>query len=221
MTQLAAREPEALALFDVTPIALGPFKLRARDVVVSSPPTLEQWSAAYAFATHTVEASPYWLGDLLAYAGTRADWGDRLDQAQGETGLARQTLINLAYVSRRVDQDARAVAPSHTHAAAVAKLDPPAQIEWLQAAATEGWTARELIQQMRGAPPRAVAAGSAAKVFAVEVTVRVSVEAENAYAAEEAGWVAIKAALVSVPHVKVIAASAYYEEKPDGRPARD
>ncbi len=124
-------------VLDLRPIEIGGFALRARS---ASPinekvvPTSDGWVVAMEFATAAEQASPYWIGDLLNYAEGRKDWAEKLDQMQSRTGLQRHTLINKAYVSRHVTAKARAVAPSYSHARAVAALEPAEQVQVLKEA---------------------------------------------------------------------------------------
>lgn len=130
--------------FDARPIDLGGFRLRSRSIVVVGKPTDAQWSAAFEFACNTEEASPYWIGDLLAYADSRADWREKIDQAKAVTGMAEQTLHNLGYVSRRIKETERQISQTISHAKVVAKLSSEDQNEWLTKSRDEGWTAAEL-----------------------------------------------------------------------------
>lgn len=152
-------------LFEQRPIRMEGFALRSRSVEITGRPTLEQWSAAFAFAAAAERASPYWVGDLLAFAESRQDWRKRLDQAisLGAGNYSDQTLHNLTRISRSVRGKARDLAPTIGHAEAVASLHPEEQVEWLEKASTEGWTRQHLRAKVKdrlrfkGAP--ATAAG--------------------------------------------------------------
>lgn len=150
-----------LELFDERPIDLGGFKLKARSAVHVGRPTIKQWQAALEFASAAHEGSPYWVGDLVAYAEGREDWRQKLDQAISVTRLARHTLHNLGYVSRRVDEDARQLSPSLGHSAEVAPMPPARQRKWLEKARTEGWTVRELRSEIRASQRRKIIEGQA------------------------------------------------------------
>lgn len=136
-------------LFDVTPITLQGFKLRARSVVAVGSPTPSQWQAAMSFANASEESATYWVGDLLAYAESREDWKDKLDQITDVTGYAHQTILNMTYVARHVDEAERIIAPSFSHAKEVAALPKPEQRKWLKKARERKWTRREMRQEMR------------------------------------------------------------------------
>lgn len=151
-------------VFDERPIEVGGFSLRSREAVPLSPgkPNLEGWAGALHYASASHEASPYWVGDLLAYAETREDWKEKLEQAKTVTKLARHTLDNLTTVSRKVKGRARALSPSISHSAVVTKLEPDEQEEWLEKARDEGWTVSELNKEIRASARTKVIEGQAA-----------------------------------------------------------
>lgn len=146
---------------DVRPIELQGFKLRARSARPVGRPSIVNWQAALQFAAAVHEASPYWIGDLLAYAESRDDWREKLSQAMAHTGLSEQTLHNLGYISRRIAEPERAIAPSLSHAAEVAPMDRSDQVRWLDKAKTEGWTRNELRKEIKAASRRKVIEGQA------------------------------------------------------------
>lgn len=152
---------QTVGMFDERPIELAGFKLRARSVEVVGKPTVEQWSAAFQFASETMGSSPYWIGDMVSYAESRADWREKLEQAKSITGLAEQTLHNLGWVSRHVQEEERQISPSVSHSAEVAPLERTEQKEWLEKSRTEGWTARELREEIRAARRTKVIDGQA------------------------------------------------------------
>jgi N6-adenosine-specific RNA methylase IME4 len=145
----AGGDPAGGMLFDISPIKIAGFTLRARGIQPVGRPTLEQWTAALQFANAAQESSPYWVGDLLNYADTRADWKEAIDQAMSIAGIARHTAINLAYVARHVEEPEREIAPTLSHAAEVAPLPKDQQRKYLKTAQREGWTRRELRLQIK------------------------------------------------------------------------
>jgi N6-adenosine-specific RNA methylase IME4 len=151
-------------LFDERPLAFGAFRLRARSVEVidGERPNLDHWTGALEFACHAYASSPFWIGDLVAYAESREHWREKLSQAMALTGLAEQTLHNLGHISRRVKEQQRMVAQSVAHAAVVAAMPAEDQGEWLERSQTEGWTVRELQQNVKASRRRAIIDGQAA-----------------------------------------------------------
>jgi hypothetical protein len=148
-------------LFDEKPLNVAGFELRARIAVPIGRPTITDWEAALEFAASCEEASPYWVGDLLAYADTRIEWREKLSQAMSVTRLSEQWLHDLAYLCRRVGPDERELAPSVEHARSVAPLSRTEQREWLQKARAEGWTRGEMRVNLRTAKRRGVISGQA------------------------------------------------------------
>jgi N6-adenosine-specific RNA methylase IME4 len=146
MNRQIAGPDNGTLFFDERPIEIGGFLLKAREAVPvpDTVPKIRGWQTAFAYASATNQASDYWIGDLVAYAESRKDWEDKLDQMMSVTGLSRQTIENRATISRKVKGRARVLAPSISHAAVVTKLAPAAQEAILEEAQTEGWTVSEL-----------------------------------------------------------------------------
>jgi N6-adenosine-specific RNA methylase IME4 len=149
-------------LFDRTPLQVGGFRLRSKTASPIGRPSITQWSAALEFACASHDGSPYWIGDLVSYADTRAEWKERLSQAQAVTGLAEQTLHNLGYISRRLTEEARHLAPSIAHAGEVVALEPAERAAWLDKARTEGWSVRDLRLEIQSSRRRRIIEGQAA-----------------------------------------------------------
>lgn len=152
--------PTVAKVFDERPITIPGYKLFATGVEPIDTPTLEQHEAALAFCGGAHDAAPYWIADLMRYAETRADWRERLSQVQDATGLAKQTVENLAYLGRRVGPKAREIAPSPSHAMEVAALPAVEQMDWLQKAAGADWSVKELRARVKAGRPALVAPGA-------------------------------------------------------------
>ena len=45
----------------------GPFELRKTSAIATRNATFEEWEAATKWAQDVEKASPFWIGDLLAY----------------------------------------------------------------------------------------------------------------------------------------------------------
>lgn len=148
-------------LFDRKPLPIGGFKFKSRTATPVGRPSISQFSAALEFACASHDGSPYWIGDLVAYADTRPEWKEKLSQAMAVTGLAEQTLHNLGYISRRMDEEARHVAPSVAHASEVASLQPGERLKWLDKCRTEGWTVRDLRMEIQASKRRRIIEGQA------------------------------------------------------------
>lgn len=149
------------SIFDDRPIVLDGFTLVGRSVVINGRPKIQAWQQAMAFASAAHEASPYWVGDLLAYASDREDWKEKFDQAITVTGLARQTLHNLTTVSRKVQEPERRISPSLSHSKEVMSLPSADQRRFLTRARDEGLTSSELARTVRAESRRKVIDGQA------------------------------------------------------------
>jgi N6-adenosine-specific RNA methylase IME4 len=136
-------------LFDVRPIALDGFTLHARGVEAHGKPTAKQWVAVAQYAAATEAASPYWIGSLMAYAESRDDWREKLDQMVSLTGLSEKTIRNHTAVVRSVEPPELELAPTFSHAAAVAGLTRPQQTRVLTNAKLEGWTVSQTARAVR------------------------------------------------------------------------
>lgn len=186
-----------LAMLDIRPIEIGGFKLKARTVEAIETPTIQGWQLAFEFASEVEQASPFWVGDLLAYAEDRRDWREKLSQAMSVTKLAKHSLQNRSTISKKVTGRARELAPTLGHAAVVTKLEPEEQEEFLERARDEEWTVQELGHAVK--TRKKVIAGQSPAVHDVIVSVCVSVEASSGTAAERLAWDAVK------PYAKEIA----------------
>lgn len=140
--------------FDESPIELGHVVLKHHEAVISPKATDDELQDALRFATAAADSSPYWVGDLVAFVEDDATRAERESQILGETGMAQQTLANLASVSRRVLGPERALAPSIGHAETVAKMAKRDQRTWLSKARTEGWNVREFRLEVKAAEKR-------------------------------------------------------------------
>lgn len=152
-----------VSLFAAHPLRIEGFLLKARRVEPVGRPTLPQWAAAMQLAYAAEESSGFWIGDLWNYAEDRAEWRETLPQALADIGLdvAQQTLYNYGSIARRVKAQARAVAPSHSHAREVAALDDDEQVDLLEEASEKGWTRRDLHLNIRARKRPTILTGQA------------------------------------------------------------
>lgn len=84
----------------------------------------------------------WWLGDWLRYGSAR--YGSKYTAALRVTGYDRQTLMNMVYVATRFEVSRRRENLSWSHHAELAGLDIAAQERWLDRAAAERLTVRDL-----------------------------------------------------------------------------
>jgi hypothetical protein len=131
--------------------------LTMTSLVLPEQLTWDTYEAIGAWLGTVKRSSSWWLGDWLAY-GERT-FQERAAQAHASTGLAEQTLLNLATISRRVPPAVRREGvPVHLHAE-LTSLPPVEQDRWLARIEREGWTRATLRERMqeegRGALPPA------------------------------------------------------------------
>jgi N6-adenosine-specific RNA methylase IME4 len=148
-------------VFDLRPLEVGGFRLTGRQAIPVGRPTLKGWILALQLACGAHDSSPYWIGDLMRFADSRADWKERLDQAIAATGYSHQTVLNLTYIASHVEEPERQLAPTIGHAAVVAKLPRPEQTELLSVARHEGLTVSEFRREVRSRSRRKVIEGQA------------------------------------------------------------
>lgn len=114
----------------------------------------DAWEHAGRQLAGIVDSSAWWLGDWLVYG--KDNYADRYERGIRAAGLKYQTLRNYAWVSRRFDLARRRSQLSFQHHAEVASLPVEDQDRWLDVAAREGLTTRQLrtaIQNERDADP--------------------------------------------------------------------
>jgi hypothetical protein len=89
----------------------------------------------------------WWIGDWLVFG--EGAYGDKFAQAVTATGLAEQTLLNRAYVSRNVARSIRRASVPFSVHAEVAPLPPKDQKKWLERAEKHNWTRADLRAAMK------------------------------------------------------------------------
>jgi len=102
----------------------------------------EEWEAIGQRLQQMNGAMKWWLGDWLLYGEQR--YGQMYAQALLETGLAYQTLANIASVCGRIEISRRREKLSFSHHEVVAKLPPDEQSRWLFRTEEEDWTVSQL-----------------------------------------------------------------------------
>jgi hypothetical protein len=100
------------------------------------------------------QASPWWIGDWLAFGaekwGATERWGDHYSEAKRLTGYDAKTLRNRCYVSRAVPKDVRMAGLSWSHHFLVAGMtDRTEQREWLERARAEKFSVDDMRLELR------------------------------------------------------------------------
>lgn len=106
--------------------------------------TVDECEALASMFGKVKEITSWMVGDLIVYCEERFGVDVTYSDIAGETGLALQTVQNLASISRRVPPPRRVLSLRHSVHAEVASLPPKEQREWLAKARKGGWKRDEL-----------------------------------------------------------------------------
>ena len=110
--------------------------------------TIDEW-ATYGEIIGIYERGSRWAaGDWLLEGERR--WGEMYSQHMEISGLAYQTLVNLASLCRHVPRENRRPELGIAHHKVIARLPPGEQRRWLGAAADEDWTVGQLSAAVKG-----------------------------------------------------------------------
>jgi hypothetical protein len=93
----------------------------------------------------------YWIGDhVRAIEGAFGEEASQVidHQAYESAGISESTLKNMKWVAERVPDENRRIAPSWSHAQAVAALRPDQQRKFLEQARAEDWSVPKLKTQI-------------------------------------------------------------------------
>lgn len=91
----------------------------------------------------------WWIGDWLRFGERK--YGEMYSQALEATGLEYGTLANAKYVAEKIESSFRNENLSFTHHYHVASLPPDKRDELLDEAVDNGWSVRELRQEVKWA----------------------------------------------------------------------
>lgn len=152
--------PKLVKIPDVRTIKLGHYTLHATGVDIKGKPSYDEHQGVWDFATRAQRAGGFWLAALLKYAKTREDWREKRSQLSDSLGLSEKTLRNIEAVGN-IDPSRRREDVEFGHHEAVASLEPSEQTEWLEKAASHGWTVREMRLEIRASRRRKVIEGQA------------------------------------------------------------
>jgi hypothetical protein len=122
--------------------------------------TLDEWRVSGVRLGAAGRSTNWWIGDWVRYGVSR--YGQKYDLACEITGYDDQTLMNFAYVAGRFEISRRREELSWSHHAELAPLLEEAQERWLDRAAAQRLTVRELralVRPSRGNRAPASSAG--------------------------------------------------------------
>ena len=125
----------------------GPFMLTKTSAIASRDATFEEWDAVIKWAQDVEKASPFWIGDLLAYGEHK--YGEKYSQAMDITNSSYGTLANAVYVARHVQSSRRRENLSFAVHQEVAPLPPAEQDFWLDKCEVEGLSQKQLRIQIK------------------------------------------------------------------------
>jgi hypothetical protein len=131
----------------------GPFVLTAAGIIVTGAPTYEEWISATTWVQQVEKASPFWIGDLLAFG--EATFGEKYAQAIETTGHKVGYLMNVVSVAQKIPAARRHPDLSFSHHQEVAALPEPEQDQWLDKAEMENWSSKDLRSQIHVATAKA------------------------------------------------------------------
>lgn len=145
------------------PIVLNGFQLTSTGVIVAANvrPSLAEYQGTFDFVTRVHKFSGFWLADMIAYADTRPEWKEKIDQIIDAEVLDEDSVKQYRYVAKNVPPENRVEGVAYGHHAAVAGLPGEEQTEWLERSKEKGWTQRELKENIRAAARVKVVDGQA------------------------------------------------------------
>jgi hypothetical protein len=139
------RAPERRKSLSVCAVAWEPSK---GDLL---PP---EWAAIGRRLGGISRCNQWWLGDWVRYGN--AKFGEKYSRASKITGYDAQTLMNMVYVSSRIEISRRRESLSWSHHEAVAPLEPEQQNRWLDCAIGDKLSVSDLRGELRSARRRAL-----------------------------------------------------------------
>lgn len=144
------------------PIKLKDFTLTERGVTVTGSPTRESFLGTFDFVVKTHKASGWWLVDLIAYADSHPELAGELENELDSEVFPEGTLKRYRLLAREFPPEARLLSVPMSHHLEVLPLPEEERVGLLEDAAQEGWTVRDLRQQVRALRPLPVVTGQAA-----------------------------------------------------------
>lgn len=130
-------------------ISSGPFTATPTGLVVSGDVPKEIWIEFGRGIQRVGAAMPWIIGDWLNYGENT--YGETYTQAIEVTGLEYQTLTAMKWVSSSVEILVRTNNLTWQHHRMVASQESDKQIYWLNEAETNGWSSRDLRQEIKKA----------------------------------------------------------------------
>jgi hypothetical protein len=141
------RPPRAAASIDTLDLLrqmeeTGTLTPTSLSLAQSSDVTIDKCEGVARYLGHLVDASQWWIGDLLLEAEAR--FGQDAFQIAAATGRSERTLLNWTWCASRVPRALRRETLTFTHHRIVSALPIPEQRVWLERAEDGGWSSRDL-----------------------------------------------------------------------------
>jgi hypothetical protein len=128
-------------------LIISSYKFHALGVEPIGNPTFEDWESAFSFAKKSEQSVQFWVGDLINSIES-SRYSDKYSQALDATEYSLGSLQNNKYVASKVPLENRRPELSFEAHKAVAPLSPEKQKEYLDKAVENGWTIKELRQEI-------------------------------------------------------------------------
>lgn len=139
-------------------VTLGPAaRANSTGLVMSEGLDFDEWADVGERLGRLAGSSAWWIGDWVDYGFW--EYGKKYEEALARTGLAAQTLMNLASVARKFEISRRREKLSFGHHEAVAALEMLEQEMYLNRAEQQGLSVsalRDAVQANRHLPPGGV-----------------------------------------------------------------
>lgn len=134
-------------------IRLNGFELTSTGVIVPKGvrPSLPEYQGTFDFVARVHKFSGFWLADMIAYADTRPEWKEKIDQIIDAEVLDEDSVKQYRYVAKNVPPENRVEGVAYGHHVQVAALPSEEQTPWLEKSKEHGWTQRELRDNIRAA----------------------------------------------------------------------
>lgn len=142
----------AISLGRQSGLALGNFQLTNVGCLVKGKPSLDEWRKAGQFLQKAEGAIHWWIGDWLRYGHEHYEHG-QYEEALELLPFEYGTLADTKWVAGRIDFSLRNENLSFFHHRLVAALPSAQQKKWLARAEKNGWSSRELRNQLQNRKP--------------------------------------------------------------------
>ncbi len=128
------------------------FKATPVGLEVSGSLTEEDWLLAGEMLSTFQRASPWFIGDWYRVGGERR-WGESYSDCEERFSIKRHTAEQYVWVASEFEFSNRLENLSFRHHMAVAAIAEPHRSELLQAAVDQGWTVKQLEEEVKRLKP--------------------------------------------------------------------